>query len=155
MLLSKKNILCITIIILIFPFRAVPKITERSLRNYGSEIRARLIDDNPGREKKIRMCLDGILIDDTGGIRMVDKLALFMNDLKSHDMAIVKTRFFYRGGLFSLFIVLADKNDGQTYTLFLEYEYQEKRGLCVFRDAYFSIVFDERMKEIENFFRMR
>jgi len=41
------------------------------------------------------------------------------------------------------------------YILFVEYEYLKNKGTCVFREVYFSVVFDEKMKEIENFFRMR
>ncbi|MBN1496237.1 MAG: hypothetical protein JXA07_05670 [Spirochaetes bacterium] len=44
--------------------------------------------------------------------------------------------------------------DAQLYTMFIEYAY-EASAQCVLRDIYFSIVFEERKKEIRGFFEAR
>ncbi|MBN1533049.1 MAG: hypothetical protein JXA20_10340 [Spirochaetes bacterium] len=142
-------------LLVIFSGDAVhPSISEGELAHYSNAILARIVSDNPESGSKIRQCLSGLLKDKASGIRLMDKLGIFLYDSSRRGIMVEKTSFYCKNNLFSLHLVMRDKKDSQQYTLFLEYDYLTG-GRCVLRDVYFSLVFDERQKEIKRFFGNR
>ncbi|MCP4130600.1 MAG: hypothetical protein GY754_06425 [bacterium] len=147
--------LIVAVMILIPVAGYTEKISERRLKEYGSAFLAQVVRENSSYKKQVRITLQGIIQDENAGIRLIDKFALFIHDSQKQGIAIKKTKYFYRDGLFTFFIILQDENDGQLYTLYLEYEYIKKRRICNLKDIYFSLVFDEKIKEMEKFFKYR
>jgi hypothetical protein len=133
---------------------AYPSISEGELAHYSNAILARIVNENPESGSKVRQCLAGLLKDNASGMRLMDKLGMFLYDSSRRGIMVEKTSFYSKGDLFSLHLVLRDKKDSQQYTLFLEYDYLSG-GHCVLRDVYFSLVFDQRQKEIRRFFGNR
>lgn len=131
------------------------RISERELKRYSSSFMLKLVKENRAYRARIRECMGSILKDGKAGIRLVDKMGLFLYDGRKQGICLNKTRFFYTNGMFYIFLVLEDDYDGQIYTLYLEYNYNRKRKSCRLKDIYFSTVFDDKMKEIEQFFRYR
>lgn len=95
-----------------------------------------------------------MVIEGNKGIRLIDKFGIFMENMDKKGIDVLRVRFNIHNELFSLFLVMKDSSDKQLYTMFIEYEYG--RGVrCVLTDIYFSIVFEERMKEIRDYFETR
>lgn len=131
------------------------KISEKDLGNYNSIFLSKLIDDNPDYEQQIRKYMNGMIMDGHMGIRLIDKFGLFMNNMEKKGIEVAKIRFFCTEmDVFIIFFVMKDRKDEQLYTMYLEYEYK-KGASCYLKDIYFSVVFEERMKEIKNFFEIR
>jgi len=130
-----------------------PQISEGAMAGYSGAVLSKIVNENPDAGAKIRLCLSGLLKDGASGMRLIDKLGLFLYDSKKHGMSLEKSRFYSRDSLFSLHLVMKDKNDSQQYSLYLEYDYNG--GQCVLKDAYFSMVFDEKLKQIKRFFGSR
>ncbi len=129
-------------------------ISEAEMAHYSNSILSRIISENPESGAKIRQCLTGLLKEKGSGMRLMDKLGMFFYDSSRRGMVMEKTWFYSKEDLFSLHFLLRDKNDSQKYTLFLEYDYLPG-GRCELRDAIFSMVFDEKLKEIRRFFGNR
>jgi hypothetical protein len=130
------------------------KLSEKDLAQNKTALLSRIIDDNPDREADIRMLFNGTVMEGNMGIRLLDKFGIFMSNMEKKGIGIRSTRFFRQDDVFTLFFIMKDGKDDQLYTLFLEYGYGRK-GRCVLRDIYFSIVFEERMNEIRSFFEAR
>lgn len=133
---------------------ATAKLSEKALSNYKSVFMDIVINDNPDQESQIRKYLNGIIREGHAGMRLLDKFGIFLSNMERKGIDINKIRFYHNNDRFSLFFVMKDRNDSQLYTMFLEYVYG-RAGRCELSEIYFSIVFDERMKEIKNFFETR
>lgn len=131
------------------------KISERELREYSSSFLSMVISDNRGYKERIIECLNGMIKNGTAGMRLLDKFGLFIYDSRKQGICLKRSRFFYNDGHFSLFLIFEDDYDGQLYTLYLEYEFRSAERRCILKDVYFSLVFDEKMKNIEKFFKYR
>ncbi len=131
------------------------RISERELSDYSSSFLSMLIRDNRSYKARITECLNGMIKNGNAGMRLLDKFGLFIYDSRKQGICLKKSRFFYNDGQFNLFLIFEDDYDGQLYTLYLEYEYRSKERLCILKDVYFSLVFDEKMKNIEKFFKYR
>jgi hypothetical protein len=131
------------------------RISERELRDYSSSFLSMIIRDNRSYKARITECLNGMIKNGNAGMRLLDKFGLFIYDSRKQGICLKKSRFFYNDGQFNLFLIFEDDYDGQLYTLYLEYEYRSKERLCILKDVYFSLVFDEKMKNIEKFFKYR
>ena len=134
--------------------RSSAKISEHTLSNYNSLFLSRVIEENPDLESSIRRCLGGMVIEGNKGIRLIDKFGIFLENMDKKGIDVLRVRFNIHNELFSLFLVMKDSSDEQLYTMFIEYEY-ERGARCVLTDIYFSIVFEERMKEIRDYFETR
>jgi hypothetical protein len=134
--------------------RSSAKISEKKLASYNSLFLSRVIEENPDNETLIRKCLGGMVLDGHVGIRLLDKFGLFLDNMDKKEIEVRSVRFHSRNELFSLFLVMKDRKDEQLYTMFIEYEYGSG-ARCTLKDIYFSIVFEERMKEIRNYFETR
>lgn len=144
-------------LILIFAFGTQgtsAKLSEKALAQHKSALLSRVIDDNPDRESDIRTLFNGTVMEGNMGIRLLDKFGIFMSNMEKKGIEIRSTKFYRQDDIFTLFFVMKDGKDDQLYTLFLEYGYGRK-GRCVLRDIYFSIVFEDRMNEIRSFFEAR
>ena len=130
-------------------------ISQGELASYSSSILTKILNENQDSSAKIKQCLNGLLKEGASGMRLVDKLGIFLFDSHHHGMSVEKTRFYYMNNSFTLLMVLKDKKDTQQYTVYLEYDYVPDGGKCVLKDAYFSMVFDEKMKDIKKFFGNR
>jgi hypothetical protein len=113
-----------------------------------------VIEENPEYEHQIRTFLAGMVMEGRKGIRLLDKFGLFLGNMEKKGVGISRIRFFSHNELFCMFIVMKDQKDDQLYTMFVEYEYVSG-ARCVLKDIYFSIVFEERMKEVKSFFETR
>jgi hypothetical protein len=150
----KKIILIVPFIVICCTSPSSAKISEKNLSQFNSAFMARVIEDNPDYESRIRRFLKGSIMEGRMGIPLLDKFGLFLSNMEKKGVAINLIRFYSQDNLFCLFFVMKDRKDDQLYTMFLEYEYG-KGGNCTLRDIYFSIVFGERMNEIKAFFETR
>lgn len=148
-----KATLFIILSLILSLWPAHSQISEGSIEANSAALLNRIVSENPDAGPKIRTCLSGLLKDGPGGMRLIDKLGMFLMDSKKHGMSLEKTRFFSRDSLFSLHMVLKDKTDAQQYTLYLEYDLSGNE--CLLKDAYFTMVFDEKLKQIRKFFSKR
>lgn len=130
------------------------KLSEKGLAQHKAAILSRVIDDNPEQDADIRTLFNGTVMEGNMGIRLLDKFGIFMSNMEKKGIEIRSTRFYRKDDVFTLFFVMKDGKDDQLYNLFLEYGYGRK-GRCVLKDIYFSIVFEERMNEIRSFFEAR
>jgi hypothetical protein len=123
----KKTIIIATIVMsaatMITPQSSYSRISESQLQNYSGQILRKFIKDNSESASKVRRCLGGLIKDSHSGIRLVDKLGIFMYDVRKHGMIIKHTRFFDKDNIFSLFILMRNRDDSSRYTLYLEYDY--------------------------------
>jgi hypothetical protein len=131
------------------------RISESELKNYSAEFLSMVIGDNRGYKSIITECLNGMIKNGSAGMRLLDKFGLFIYESRKEGICLKKARFFSADGQFSLFLIFEDDYDGQLYTLYLEYEYRRKEKICILKDVYFSLVFDEKMKKVEEFFKYR
>ncbi len=152
---SKINfILLISFLLILAGSNSYSAISEKELKKYGNSFLTKIIKDNPGYKRKIIKFMNGIIRSDNSGIKLIDKFALFIYDSKKNGIYVNKAKFLYDNDLFYLFIVFKDKEEGE-YTLFLEYKFNRKNNICTLKDVYFSLVFNEKKENIENFFRYR
>ena len=150
-----NTIFRIIIIIIIFQCFLSAKISEKDLKRYNSFFLAKILNDNNSLKLQIRRCLNGIVKSETGGIRILDKFGLFIYDCNKNNVQLKKVKFFYKENINHFFLVLKDKNDNQLYNLYLEYGYDYQKRSYYLKDIYFCLVFNEKMKEIEKFFKYR
>jgi hypothetical protein len=131
------------------------KITESQFKAYRSAVLSRIIEDNADDEKNIRTVMNSTLLQTSARIRLIDKFAIFYSDLRKKGITIKKSRFAMSGAVFFLFFIFEDEQDSQQYTLYLEYEYRQDKRASLLKEIYFSVVFAERMKELQKFFMSR
>ncbi len=146
------------LIIFFYVFIIIPTglhagISEEKLEKLSADFKWKLIADNKDDENRIHYFLDGIIKDADAGIRLSDKLGLFLYDCRRHNISILKTRFFSRGNRFMILMTMNDEKADQLFSLYLEYLRIDK--ITRLEEAVFSIVLKERMKEIETFFKGR
>ena len=153
-MILKKILLLLILLVLCCSSRSSAKISEKTLSNYKSIFLSRIIEENPGYERQIRTFLDSMVMEGHKGIRLLDKFGLFLSNMEKKGVGINRIRFYSHDELFCLFIVMKDQNDDQLYTMFVEYEHVSG-ARCMLKDIYFSIVFEERMKEVKSFFETR
>src|SRR4030042_2942688 len=130
--------------------RASAQISEKTLSHYKSTFLTMVIEENPEYERQIRTFMDGMVMEGRKGIPLLDKFGLFLDNMEKKGVSFNRIRFYAHDERFCIFIVMKDANDEQLYTMFIEYEYATG-GRCVLKDIYFSIVFEERMKEVKSF----
>ena len=153
--MNKPGLMLITSLMVLCCMKpATAKLSEKALSNFKTVFLNRIIYDNPGQEAQIRKYLNGIIREGHAGMRLLDKFGIFLSNMEKKSIEISKIRFYRNNDRFSLFFVMKDQKDDQLYTMFLEYVYG-RGGKCELEESYFSIVFDERMKEIRNFFETR
>lgn len=150
----KKPALIVLLLVLCCALPASAKISEKTLGQFKSAFMGRVIEDNPDCEDRIRRFMKGMILEGRMGIPILDKFALFLGNMEKKGVAVSRIRFYSQDDLFCLFFVMRDLKDDQLYTMFLEYEYG-KGGTCILKEIYFSVVFEERMKEIRAFFEAR
>ncbi|HNW30036.1 MAG TPA: hypothetical protein PKN50_16270 [Spirochaetota bacterium] len=150
----KKLALIIPLLVLCCTSHSSAKISERTLGQFKSAFMGRVIEDNPEYEARIRRFMKGMILEGRMGMPILDKFGLFLSNMEKKGVAVNRIRFYSQDDLFCLFFVMKDLKDDQLYTMFLEYEFG-KGGRCILKEIYFSIVFEERMKEIKSFFEAR
>jgi len=150
----KKTVLIIPLFVICCMEHVSARISEKTLAQYKSAFMARIVEDNPDYESRIRTFMKGLVLEGRMGMALLDKFGLFLSTMEKKGVDITRIRCYGRDDLFSLFFIMKDRTDDQLYTLFLEYEYG-KGGRCTLKDIYFSIVFEERMNEIRSFFETR
>lgn len=152
---SAKKIALILFMLALCPGpTAHSKISEKTLKNRTSIFMDRMIEENPGQENRIKKVMGGSVMEGRRGIRLLDKFGLFLDKMEKEGIEVERIKFYGYNNRFCIFFVMKDGKDDQLYTMFVEYEYGEKER-CVLRDIYFSIVFEERMKELRAFFEAR
>jgi hypothetical protein len=151
---AKKTALIVFMLSLSIGPAAHSKISEKKLKNRMSIFLEQIIEENSDQENRIRKFMGGSVMDGRRGIRLLDKFGLFADKLEKEGIDIQRIRFFGHENRFCIFFVMKDGKDDQLYTMFVEYEYGDKER-CVLKDIYFSIVFEERMKELRAFFEAR
>jgi hypothetical protein len=129
------------------------KISEKDLDRINNSIILRTMEDSGEDEDVIKKYLFCVLKEAGSRSRLIDKIGLFLCESEKNEIILIKA-FLSRtsSNYFSVFMVMKDKKDGQLYAFTAEFEINAKMKECRFRDAYFSIVFDERMKEVRRYF---
>jgi hypothetical protein len=140
---------------LLLPPPAASKISEERFRNYSASFVAKLNRDNPGCERSIAVLMGSMIVCGDAGMRLSDRMGMFLYDTKRHDISLSAVRFFNRDELYALFLIMQDDAESQSYNLYLEYELDRRSQRCRLREVYFSMVFEERMKDIKGFFDSR
>lgn len=140
---------------LLLPLPVTSKISEEAFRNYSASFVGKLKRDNPGCERSIAELMGGMIVSGDAGMRLSDRMGMFLYDAKRHDISLVAVRFFNRDELYALFLIMQDDADSQSYNLYLEYELDRRSKRCRLCEIYFSMVFEERMKDIKGFFDSR
>lgn len=140
------------LIIIIFQLTLQARIKESEVERFRNIFTAKIIKDNPGREKDIRNFLDGIVKRGSGGAGVADKFALFMYDSSVNRLTSEKIRFYRYGNSTTVFIVLKDESDGGLYNLYLEYIYSKAGDSYSLGDIYFSMIFSDRIDSVRAFF---
>lgn len=140
---------------LLLPLPVSSKISEERFRNYSASFVAKLNRDNPGCERRIAELMGGMIVSGDAGMRLSDRMGMFLYDTKRHDISLAAVRFFNRDELYALFLIMQDDADNQAYNLYLEYELDRRANRCRLREIYFSMVFEERMRDIKGFFDSR
>lgn len=128
------------------------RIKESEVERYRNIFTAKIIKDNPDREKEIRNFLDGIVKRGIGGAGVADRFALFMYDSSVNSLTAEKIRFYRSGNITTVFIVLKDESDGSLYNLYLEYIYSKAGDSYSLGDIYFSMIFSDRIDSVRAFF---
>lgn len=145
--------ICATILMCsIFTSKSHAKISEHQFNKLKIRFLKKTIRDNPHFKTYIRGILSGIVPDGSAGMRLLDKFALFLYDMKKSKLYLKKTKFFYKNRICMFMLILHNKKRKQSYTLYLEYRYSYGRKLFL-RDAFFSAVFMKRQKRVINFFK--
>lgn len=123
-----------------------------------AEARARFLDkviaDNPERETAIRKHLAVFVGEGRRKMHLLDSFGIFYYKSAGKGIVIERIKYMDTDDGFCLFLVMKDEKDGQAYTLFLEYGVSSG-SRCVLRDIYFSIVFEDGLKEVQQFFEPR
>ena len=127
-------------------------VKEKDLEKYKNIFTAKILKDNPGREKEIKTFLNGIVKKEGGGSGIADKFALFMYDSSVNRLTPDKIKFFRYGIRSTLFIVLRDESDGGLYNLYLEYISSKAGDSYSLGDIYFSMIFSDRIDSVRAFF---
>ena len=138
--------------ILSFQFFIYAGVKEKDLERYRNVFTAKILKDNPGREREIRAFLNGIVKKGGGGSVIADKFALFMYDSSVNRLTAEKINFFRYGNSTTLFIVLRDESDSGLYNLYLEYIYSKSGDSYSLGDIYFSMIFSDRIDSVRAFF---
>ena len=150
---SKISFFLLTILILsLSGISDAVDISEKRLRQYSSRFFSKLIKDNKKSESKIRECLNVVVSGRRSGIRLLDKFGMFLFKSAKQGICLNRAMFFYGSSFFCIFMVMEDDYDGQVYTLYIEYRYNSRSRSCALKDIYFSLVFEEKMKEIKKYF---
>jgi len=152
---AKASLAVFFLAAIFFCSRTEAKMSEGELKEYCSAFLSRTINDNPEQEKRIRECLGSMIKRGGSGIRLLDRFGLFYYDCKKHGVRLNRVRFYSSGGVFAFFIVMDETKDAQIYNLFVEFEMDGSRGGCSLKEIYFSMVFEEKMKGIREFFESK
>ncbi len=150
----KKRVIVLIILSAWFADSATAGFSEKKLSSYNAMFLTRVIDENREDEGKIKKYLNGFLMEGQRGIRLLDRFGMFLAHMDKKGVELSHARFFSRNDLFSFHLLLKDMQDGQIYSLYLEYEYS-RDGICLLRDARFSIQFEDGMKDARGFFEAR
>ncbi|MFC1670713.1 hypothetical protein ACFL20_09995 [Spirochaetota bacterium] len=150
-----KNLFLTVLAVMLFQGLSFAKISEKELKRYNSTFLNIILDGNKSNKSQIRRLLNGVVKNEDGGIRIIDKFGLFMYDCQKNSIVLKKAKFFHSDSVYHFFLILEDINDKQLYTLYLEYGYDYQKRSYHLMDIYFSLVFNEKMKEIEKFFKYR
>lgn len=138
--------------IFFFALPAGADIKEGQLEQYKSAFREKVISDNPGSEAEIKKCLNGMIKEGGAGVRLIDKFGLFLYDSSRGSILLERVRFISDGTKAIFIVILKDGEDGQAYSLYLEYIYNSSKGTYTLGDIYFSRIFEERMDSVREFF---
>ncbi len=155
-MIQLKIIVPILMIILLFSgTRGISaSISESELQGISSGFLSKLISDSPDYRQSITECMNGIIKGNNSAIKLIDKMGLFLYDSKKKGITVSRTRFYFNKGTFFILILFRDRQEGE-YSLFLEYEYNSSGNLCSLKEIYFSLLFNEKKEEMENFFKFR
>jgi hypothetical protein len=106
---------------------------------------------------RIRETLKGILPMEKGGeggIRLSDKLALFVKRYRSHGMDLKRAEL-YVSGRDRILILTLDKKEEKSYQLYLRYHYDQESNLLDLQDVHFSRLYRKGSGELKRFFQYR
>lgn len=147
-----KHILPVFLILILFiGTKLSADISEGELARLRGAFMTRIIADNPGREGEIRGVLSSMVRDGNTGSRLIDRFGFFLYDSSRSGLALQKIRFIKETKSALFFIVMKDSNDGQLYSLYLEYSLSGG-GSIKLRDTYFSMIYGDRIKSVTKFF---
>ncbi len=150
-----KSVLLTLITVLLFTGSLSADIRESELEKLSSSIMKKIVNDNENDSPAIREYLNGVVVGKNSGMKLIDKLALFVFNSNKNGVKLRKTLFFQnRKDEFMLILVFSDE-EKEEYLLHLEYSFEKRRKVCTLRDVYFSLVFGEKKVQVENFFRYR
>jgi hypothetical protein len=150
-----KSVLLPVIALLYFTLSLSAEIRESELEKMSSSILKKIISDNKDESPAIREYLNGVVVGNNSGMKLIDKLALFVLNSNKNGVKLHRTLFFQnRKESFMLLLVFNDEEQ-EEYLLHLTYSFEKRRKICTLKDIYFSLVFGEKKEQVDNFFRYR
>lgn len=129
---------------------------ESELEKLSSLIMNKIISDNKNDSPAIREYLNGVVVGNNSGMKLIDKLALFLFNSNREGVKLHKALFLRdrKKDEFMLFLVFSDK-EKEEYLLHLHYSFERRKKVCVLKNVYFSLVFGEKKEQVDNYFRYR
>jgi hypothetical protein len=150
-----KSVLLPVIALLYFTLSLSAEIRESELEKMSSSILKKIISDNKDESPAIREYLNGVVVGNNSGMKLIDKLALFVLNSNKNGVKLHRTLFFQnRKESFMLLLVFNDEEQEENL-LHLTYSFEKRRKICTLKDIYFSLVFGEKKEQVDNFFRYR
>jgi hypothetical protein len=150
-----KSALLTGIALLLFTTGLSAEISESELEKLSSSIMKKIVSDNENDRSAIREYLNGVVVGNNSGMKLINKLALFVLNSNRNGVKLHKTLFFQsKEDTFILLMVFNDE-EKEEYLLHLEYSFEKRRKVCTLKDVYFSLVFGEKKEQVDNFFRFR
>ncbi len=132
-------------------------INQKELDSYGQMLFSLIQKRSSVSERQIRETLEGILPmekGEQGGIRLSDKLALFVKRYRSHGMDLEQAEL-YVSNRDRILILTLSKKDEKSYQLYLRYHYDPETSLLDLQDVHFSRLYRRGSDELKRFFQYR
>ncbi len=150
-----KSVLLLVITGLLLTGGLFADIKESELEKVSSSVLKKIVDDNNVYSSSVREYLNGVVVGNNTGMKLIDKLALFVMNSNKNGVTLRKTTFLPgRENEFMLLLVFSDE-EKEEYLLHLEYSFEKQKKVCTLKGVYFSLVFGEKKEQVDNFFRYR
>jgi hypothetical protein len=151
---NNKSVLLAVIALFLLADSLIADIKESELEKLSSSIMKKIVSGNENDSSAIREYLNGVVVGNNSGMKLIDKLALFVFNSKKNGVKLHKTLFFQNRNEFMLLLIFSDE-EKEEYLLHLQYSFEKKRKVCTLKNVYFSLLFGEKKEQVDHFFRYR
>ena len=139
-------------LLFLLPLPGTSAITEKDLAQNSREMTELFTKDNPTYRFAITETFGSFIESQRSGARVIDRLAIFLQDCKESKIAITQGRFFYDEISFTLILFMKDATDSQEYLLYLHYDFDRKKKISSLKRVSFSMNFPEKLPSLRLLF---